>query len=78
MRLGTNVLCLAAAALAALASSSAGQDPVEFAKLKDFKAERSSSSSPDPNSNNDSKHPIGGETVTLAASMTDRPSVQQQ
>ena len=66
MRLGTKVLCLAAAAFATFASVSAGQDPLEFAKLKDFKAERSSSSSPDPNSNNDSKHPIAGETVTLA------------
>ena len=66
MRLGTRVLALAAAALAALSSSSPAQDPLEFAKLKDFKAERSSSSSADPASNNDSRHPIAGETVTLA------------
>ena len=66
MRLGISALALSAAALATLASRSAAQDPLEFAKLKDFKAERSSSSSPDPASNNDSKHPIAGETVTLA------------
>jgi hypothetical protein len=66
MRLGIGALALSAAALATLASNSAAQDPLEFAKLKDFKAERSSSSSPDPASNNDSKHPIAGETVTLA------------
>ena len=66
MRFGTGVLALAAAALATLSSSSSAQDPLEFAKLKDFKAERSSSSNPDPASNNDSRHPIAGETVTLA------------
>ena len=59
MRLGIGALALSAAALATLASISVAQDPLEFAKLKDFKAERSSSSSPDPASNNDCKHPIG-------------------
>ncbi len=38
MRLGTSVLALAAAALATFSSSSAAQDPLEFAKLKTFTA----------------------------------------
>ncbi len=41
-------------------------DALRFAQMKDAKAERVSSSSPDPASNNDSKHPIPGETLTLA------------
>ena len=41
-------------------------DPLSFTQLKDFDAFRSSSNNPDPNSNDDSKHPIAGETVTLA------------
>ena len=41
-------------------------DPLRFSQLKDFVAERSSSNHPDPNSNDDSKRPIPGETVTLA------------
>jgi hypothetical protein len=41
-------------------------DPLRFSQLKDFVAERSSSNNPDPNSNDDSKRPIPGETVTLA------------
>jgi D-arabinan exo alpha-(1,3)/(1,5)-arabinofuranosidase (non-reducing end) len=41
-------------------------DPLRSALLKDFSAHRSSSDSPDPNSNNDSKHVIPGETITLA------------
>lgn len=52
----TLALVLAAAALAATAA--AQQDSLEFTKLKDFTAHRSSSSDPDPASNNDSKHPI--------------------
>ena len=41
-------------------------DPLRFSQLKDFVAERSSSNNPDPDSNDDSKRPIPGETVTLA------------
>jgi hypothetical protein len=57
-------LVLAAAAFAAAAA--AQENPLEFTKLKDFTAERTSSSNPDPASNNDSLHPIPGETMTLA------------
>ena len=57
-----------AVVLGALAAASAAQatDPLDFAHLKNFKAGRSSSTSPDPNSNNDSRHPIPGEEVVLA------------
>ena len=41
-------------------------DPLRFSQLKDFVAKRSSSNNPDPNSNDDSKRPIPGETITLA------------
>ena len=41
-------------------------DALRFAQMKDAKAERVSSSSPNPDSNNDSKQPIPGETLTLA------------
>ena len=41
-------------------------DALEFARMKDAKAERISSSSPNPASNNDSKQPIPGETIVLA------------
>jgi hypothetical protein len=41
-------------------------DPLRFSQLKDFTAHRSSSNNPDPNSNDDSKRPIPGETVILA------------
>ena len=41
-------------------------DPLRFSQLKDFTAHRSSSNNPDPNSNDDSKRPIPGETITLA------------
>jgi hypothetical protein len=41
-------------------------DPLRFSQLKDFIAKRSSSNNPDPDSNDDSKRPIPGETVTLA------------
>ena len=41
-------------------------DPLRFSQLKDFVAGRSSSNNADPNSNDDSKRPIPGETVTLA------------
>ncbi|MEP6802769.1 MAG: DUF2961 domain-containing protein [Acidobacteriota bacterium] len=41
-------------------------DPMAFSQLKDFQAFRSSSNNPDWNSNDDSKHPIAGETTVLA------------
>lgn len=62
-RARTLALVLSAAALAA---PGAAQDPLEFTKLKDYTAQRASSSNPDPASNNDSLHPIPGETMTLA------------
>ena len=52
------LLFLAAAALA--------QDPLDLARIKDFRAYRSSSNNPDLTSNDDSKRPIPGETVVLA------------
>jgi hypothetical protein len=69
--LRTSVLGLGALALAPLAAfaQSAAPPPLDalrFAQMKDAKAERVSSSSPNPDSNNDSKHPIPGETLTLA------------
>ena len=65
---------LAAPVLAIVFSGSAsaqtaGLDPLEalrFAQMKDAKAMRSSSSNANPASNNDSLHPIPGETMTLA------------
>jgi Protein of unknown function (DUF2961)/HEAT repeats len=51
---------------ASAAPAAAQQDSLRFTQLKDFTAHRSSSTSPDPASNNDSRHPIPGETVTLA------------
>jgi len=55
-------------ACAALVLPAAAQftDPLDFARLKDFRALRSSSNSPDPDSNDDSRRPIPGETVLLA------------
>lgn len=41
-------------------------DPLDFARLKDFGAWRSSSNNTDPDSNDDSKRPLPGETVVLA------------
>jgi hypothetical protein len=41
-------------------------DLQDLTRLKDFVAERASSNSPDPDSNDDSWRPIAGETVTLA------------
>jgi D-arabinan exo alpha-(1,3)/(1,5)-arabinofuranosidase (non-reducing end) len=41
-------------------------DPFGLTRPKNFTARRSSSNNPDPNSNDDSKRPIPGETVTLA------------
>ena len=59
-----------ALALALLLSGvSLAQAPVDLSRLpepKDFRALRSSSNNPDSESNDDSKRPIPGETVTLA------------
>jgi len=41
-------------------------DPLGFAQLKRFTAHRSSSNNVDPNSNDDSKRPIPGETIVIA------------
>jgi hypothetical protein len=41
-------------------------DPYRLTQLKNFTANRSSSNNPDPNSNDDSKRPIPGETTVLA------------
>jgi hypothetical protein len=62
------VSCALICAAAARAQSSVVGpiDPLRFSQLKDFVAERSSSNNPDPNSNDDSKRPIPGETLTLA------------
>ena len=52
-----------------LASSLVAQIPPDLSRLpepKDFRAMRSSSNNPDPESNDDSKRPIPGETITLA------------
>jgi hypothetical protein len=39
-------------------------DPMAFSRLKDFTAHRSSSNSPLPDWNDDSKHPLPAETLT--------------
>ncbi len=65
MRFRTPVLALAAAVVAARLRAQA-TDPLEFAKLKDFTAHRSSSTSPIPDSNNDRWYMIPGEEATLA------------
>lgn len=52
-----------------LAGFGAAQAPVDLSRLpepKDFRALRSSSNNPDLESNDDSKRPIPGETITLA------------
>ncbi len=59
-------LCLLASAVLAQPSLTGPVDPLAFSQLKDFTAHRSSSNNPDWNSNDDSKRPIPGETVTLA------------
>ena len=53
---------------AVFASAACAQlaDPLSFALLKDYRAFRSSSNNPDPESNDDSKRPIPGETIVLA------------
>ena len=61
------ISCVLLSSIAQAQSSVVGPiDPLRFSQLKDFVAERSSSNNPDPNSNDDSKRPIPGETVTLA------------
>jgi D-arabinan exo alpha-(1,3)/(1,5)-arabinofuranosidase (non-reducing end) len=57
-----------AGAVATVATVTA-QQPVDLSRLpelRDFQALRSSSNNPDPESNDDSKRPIPGETITLA------------
>jgi len=53
---------------AVLASAACAQlaDPLSFALLKEYRAFRSSSNNPDPDSNDDSNRPSPGETVVLA------------
>ena len=53
-------------ALLLLGLCAAAQDPLDLARLQDFRALRSSSNNPDPTSNDDSLRPIPGETVVLA------------
>ncbi len=55
-----------AALLLLMAASIAAQDPLDLARLKDFRAYRSSSNNPDLTSNDDSLRPTPGETVVLA------------
>jgi Protein of unknown function (DUF2961)/HEAT repeats len=62
-----SALCGALLACSALAQPVSGPiDPLRFSQQKDFAAYRSSSNNPDPESNDDSKRPIPGETITLA------------
>ena len=49
-----------------LALAAAAQDPLDLARLKDFRTYRSSSNNPDLTSNDDSLRPIPGETAVLA------------
>ena len=60
------LVALAARGAVAQSSVVGPVDPLRFSQLKDFVAARSSSNNPDPDSNDDSKRPIPGETVTLA------------
>ncbi|MEP6802770.1 MAG: DUF2961 domain-containing protein [Acidobacteriota bacterium] len=57
---------LSAGALLGQSSVTGPIDPLAFSQFKDVEAHRSSSNNPDWNSNDDSKHPIAGETVTIA------------
>jgi hypothetical protein len=60
---------VAAAAALLLSAASAFPQPVDLSRLpetRDFRARRSSSNNADWSSNDDSKRPIPGETVTLA------------
>jgi Protein of unknown function (DUF2961)/HEAT repeats len=58
--------CLGASALAAQPAITGPIDPMAFSQLKDFTAHRSSSNYPEPDWNDDSKHPLPAETVTIA------------
>src|SRR5450755_3033641 len=49
----------------ALAACAQTFDPLSLTLLKDYRAYRSSSNNPDPESNDDSKRPIPGETIVL-------------
>jgi len=63
------LVCLAAScasALLAQPSITGPVDPLAFSQLKDFRAYRSSSNWPEPEWNDDSKHPLPGETLTIA------------
>ena len=65
----TTVAKTVVCSLFAIAAALAAQQPVDLSRLpepKDFQALRSSSNNPDPESNDDSKRPIPGETITLA------------
>ena len=68
MRLHLCAVLLAAASARALAQPAitGPVDPIDFSQLKDFTAHRSSSNSPLPDWNDDSKHPLPGETLTIA------------
>jgi len=57
---------LAAAAVLAQPAITGPIDPMAFSQLKDFTAHRSSSNSPLPDWNDDSKHPLPGEVLTIA------------
>jgi hypothetical protein len=62
-------VALAAAVAILLSAASAFPQPVDLSRLpetRDFRARRSSSNNADWSSNDDSKRPIPGETVTLA------------
>jgi hypothetical protein len=52
--------------ICALAACAQPADPLSLAMLKNYRALRSSSNNPDPESNDDSKRPIPGETIVLA------------
>ena len=58
--------CATLLAICAGAACAQPADPLTFTLLKDFRALRSSSNNPDPESNDDSKRPIPGETIVLA------------
>jgi len=61
------VLVALAVSLPARGQSTSGlTDPFALTRLKDSGAYRSSSNNPDPDSNDDSKRPIPGETIVLA------------
>jgi hypothetical protein len=60
------VLCVVVAAAGARGQDRPTDDPLAYAQARDFTAHRVSVSNPDPNSNDDSKHPIPGEEIVLA------------